>query len=294
MLKPGRDSDWPLSITLTSEIDEKTSLAVTYGIDWSGINWEDNEKSTNWCWDKFTEAARVDNMSAPPALQRADSVWSAALRKENNAFRIILGESGKSTPEEIGEPITLLFAPRSIIKFRSTAPDAKEQLCGNISATYKGRYRLMEQLVTQEWAMVASLGNDDEVGAIQQHYRAQTSEAAAGIELAFVESIYEAGLRTQVYDKGSDKFTRKFERDEAMSATVAVVQGHRNDHVCHSGSLLHTRPTALPIIGYSRRIDRRRDFMDGTICLGDLQSEEVKSSQIPRKAILSGGSFPHL
>jgi hypothetical protein len=69
--------------------------------------------------------------------------------------------------------------------------------------------RLMEQFVTQEWAMIASLGNEHEVGTIPQHYRAQTSEAATGIERAFVESIYEAGLRTQNYDKGLEKFIRK-------------------------------------------------------------------------------------
>jgi hypothetical protein len=160
MLKLGRDSNWPLSITLASAIDEKTSVAVTYEIDWDKINWEDDAKSVNWCWDKFMEAARNDNMSAPPALRRSDSVWSVGLRKENNAFRIILSESGKSTPEEIGEPITLLFAPRATIKFRSMASNAKEQLCGNISAMYQGRYRLMEQLVTQEWDMIASLGHD--------------------------------------------------------------------------------------------------------------------------------------
>jgi hypothetical protein len=230
MLKLGRHSNWPLSITLASAINETTSLAVTYATDWSWINWEDDEKSVNWCWDKFKEAARIDNLSAPPALQRSDSVWGVDLRKENNAFRIILRENGKATPEEIGEPIMLLFTPRATIKFRSTAPDAKEQLCGNISAMHQGRYRLMEQLVTHEWAMISSLGNEDEVGLIPQHYRAQTSQEAAGIERAYVESIYEAGSRTQVYDKGLDKFTRKFERKEAMSAIVAIAQGHRNDH----------------------------------------------------------------
>jgi hypothetical protein len=98
---------------------------------------------------------------------------------------------------------------------------------------YRGRYILKEFLVTQEWAMTASLGEvreGGEIGIIPQHYRVQTSEAATGIGRAYVESLYEAGLRTQVYDKGIDKFTRKFERDEAMSATVAVTQGHRNDH----------------------------------------------------------------
>jgi hypothetical protein len=49
-------------------------------------------------------------------------------------------------------------------------------------------------------------------------------------ERAFVEKVYEAGLKTQNYDKGFDKFVRKFERNEAMSATVASLSGHREDH----------------------------------------------------------------
>jgi hypothetical protein len=61
----GRDSNWTLSITIASEINETTSLAVTYEIDWNGINWEDDEKSTNWCWDKFMEAARKDPYQHP-------------------------------------------------------------------------------------------------------------------------------------------------------------------------------------------------------------------------------------
>jgi hypothetical protein len=52
----------------------------------------------------------------------------------------------------------------------------------------------------------------------------------AGTERAFVERVYEAGLKTQNYDKGFDKFVRKFERNEAMSATVALLSGHRDNH----------------------------------------------------------------
>jgi hypothetical protein len=236
MLTLGRDSNWPLSITLASEVDPTTSLSVIYEINWNGINWEDDEKSTDWCWDKFLEAARADNLSAPPALQRAGKPWMISLRKENNALRIILRENTRSTPEETGEPIMLLFAPRAVVKFRTVAPDAKQRLCNCISAPYQGRYQLTEQLIAQEWAMIASLGSIDEEGnvtesgTIPQHYRAQTSEAASGIERAFVESIYEAGLTTQNYDKGVDNFVRKYERNEAMSATVAMLQGRRNDH----------------------------------------------------------------
>jgi hypothetical protein len=42
--------------------------------------------------------------------------------------------------------------------------------------------------------------------------------------------ILEAGLSTQNYDKGLDKFVRKFKRREAMSATVAVLSGWRGEH----------------------------------------------------------------
>jgi hypothetical protein len=37
-------------------------------------------------------------------------------------------------------------------------------------------------------------------------------------------------LRTQNYDRGLDKFVRKFERDEAMSGTVAVLSGSQGEH----------------------------------------------------------------
>jgi hypothetical protein len=77
-------------------------------------------------------------------------------------------------------------------------------------------------------AMIASLGDDKAVGIIPQHYRAQ-STAPEGTERAFVERVYEAGLKAQNYDKGFEKFIRKFERNEAMSATVALLAGNRDD-----------------------------------------------------------------
>jgi hypothetical protein len=142
ILRLGRDSNWPLSMTLASEVDSTTSLSVTCETNWSGIDWEDDEKSTDWCRDKFLEAARADNLSAPPALQRSGRPWSISLGEKNNALRIFIRESTQSTPGETGEPILLLFAPRSIVKFRSVAPDAKERLCNCISALYPGRYQL--------------------------------------------------------------------------------------------------------------------------------------------------------
>jgi hypothetical protein len=89
MLKLGRDSNWPLSITLASEINENTSLSVTYAIDWNGINWEDDEKSRNWCWNKFLEAARTDSPSAPPAQRSGNLSVTFDIALENwNEHRI--------------------------------------------------------------------------------------------------------------------------------------------------------------------------------------------------------------
>jgi hypothetical protein len=44
---------------------------------------------------------------------------------------------------------------------------------------------------------------------------------------------------------------------------------------------------------HTRWIFRGRNFMDGTYRLGNIQTEENESSQVPRKAVLSEGSFPH-
>jgi hypothetical protein len=42
--------------------------------------------------------------------------------------------------------------------------------------------------------------------------------------------VLEAGLRTQNYDKGMDRFVRKFNPDEEMSAVVAVHSGWQTEH----------------------------------------------------------------
>jgi hypothetical protein len=76
--------------------------------------------------------------------------------------------------------------------------------------------------------MIASLGDVKAVGTIPQHYGAQ-STALKGAERAFVERVYEARLKVQNYDKGFEKFIRKFEKNEAMYSTVALLAGNRND-----------------------------------------------------------------
>jgi hypothetical protein len=179
MLKLGRDSEWPLKIAVASAIDEFTSLSVTYAIDWDGIDWKDDEKSTSWCWSKSIAAAQEDGLTPPPALQRRGAPWNVAFRKENNSFRIILRENTKSTPEEPGEPVMIIFATKEIVKFRSEANDAKERLINCISILYQGRYWLTEQLITREWAMAGSLGERGGAsGKIPQHFRTEISEEA--------------------------------------------------------------------------------------------------------------------
>jgi hypothetical protein len=226
MLRLGMDANWPVSITVAS-------LSLTYEIDWNGIQWEDDKQSIARCWKKFTEAATADRLTQPPAFQRWGVPWDITLRKESNAFRILLRETRAgvkvSTPEDPGEPAMILFAPKAIVKFRSIAADARERLIGCVHTLDQGRLSLTEGLITKECAMIGSLGDGVASGEIPRHYRATTRPGVEGAEIAYHYRIHEAGLRTQNHDKGFEKFVRKYERNEAMTATVSVQSGYRDD-----------------------------------------------------------------
>jgi hypothetical protein len=73
---------------------------------------------------------------------------------------------------------------------------------------------IREQVASAEWALVGSFGDASESGVI----------------VAIHGSILDSGLRTQNYDKGLDKFVRKFDPTESMAATVAVHTGWQGDH----------------------------------------------------------------
>jgi hypothetical protein len=75
-----------------------------------------------------------------------------------------------------------------------------------------------EKLSTKEWALIGSL-NSAEIPAV--HRLAQISELKVSPEV-WNSSIHEAGLRTQNYDKGFDRFIRKFDPDLPMSAIMAI------------------------------------------------------------------------
>jgi hypothetical protein len=85
-------------------------------------------------------------------------------------------------------------------------------------------------LTTDEWAMIGSLGDGIASGEIPRNYRATTHPDGVATAVAFHYRVHEAGLKTQNYDKGFEEFVRKFERSEAMSVTIAISLGCREDH----------------------------------------------------------------
>jgi hypothetical protein len=44
--------------------------------------------------------------------------------------------------------------------------------------------------------------------------------------------VFDAGLKTQNYDKGFDRFVRKFNQDEEVAAVLSVMKGTYQDHGC--------------------------------------------------------------
>jgi hypothetical protein len=83
---------------------------------------------------------------------------------------------------------------------------------------------------TREWALVASIGDDDRQGVVPIQYRLPETEATRNEIKAVHERILETALRTQNYDRGLEKFVRKYENLEAMSATLAIQEGWQGDH----------------------------------------------------------------
>jgi hypothetical protein len=81
LLKFGRDSNWPLDITVVTTIDELTWLSVTYN-----VGWEDCDSSIDWVWNQLRKAEIGDGLTQPPAFQREGVTWDITVRKRNNAI----------------------------------------------------------------------------------------------------------------------------------------------------------------------------------------------------------------
>jgi hypothetical protein len=175
--------------------------------------------------------AAFENLTVPPAFSRPGVKWEAVLRKENNSLRVTLKEGAIWTPEDPrGPPPMILFGPHAIIKTRSSAADPMTDSLQTLNVLYQGRYTVQEEVASRELAMVGAIGNSQEMGEIPIQYRLEMPQVSEPEIVAIHSRILEAGLRTQNYDKGLDKFVPKFEPEEAISATVAVQTGWQGDH----------------------------------------------------------------
>jgi hypothetical protein len=135
-----------------------------------------------------------------------------------------------STPEEPGLPGTILYAPNAVIKLRSITEEVLQTIVNCVGTLYQGRLRIAECVSTRQWAMVGALGNDDVSGIIPSHHRASTNRKALPAASAFWQRVQEAALKTQNYDKGFDKFVRKYNPKKEVEATMAIALGCREDH----------------------------------------------------------------
>jgi hypothetical protein len=93
LLKFGRDSSWPLKITAAVEIDDQTSLSITYGSDWTDCN-----GTVEWFWSKFMAAAKHDQILVPKFFWNEASQWGFVPRKENNSLREVISETREGEP----------------------------------------------------------------------------------------------------------------------------------------------------------------------------------------------------
>jgi hypothetical protein len=87
LLRFGRDSNWPLKITVATAIDQFTTLSITYDVNWDGIKCNgEGEISVDWCWSKFSQKATVDAVTIPPAFSRSGIKWDATLKRRTTRF----------------------------------------------------------------------------------------------------------------------------------------------------------------------------------------------------------------
>jgi hypothetical protein len=97
LLKFGRDSNWPVSISVAASLDGLNSATVTYAAEWT-----DCDSTKEWFIAQWRALALNDQLIGLPAMFRDSATWSLELRKEDNALRGILREDGASTPEDAG------------------------------------------------------------------------------------------------------------------------------------------------------------------------------------------------
>jgi hypothetical protein len=205
-------------------------VSITYDTDWEGLyTTEEGEISTDWGWTKFNEQFHEESLMAPPALASGQGVWNASVRKENNSMRIILKEAGIWAPEDPdGPPPMILFGSKAVVKIRTTeqGPAALLEMTTVLGILYQGRYQIEREVPSKEWALVGSFGG----GVIPMHFLSDPPEISLETMMSGNGDILEAALKTQNYDKGFDKFIRKFDPSQEMLALVSVEEGFQGDH----------------------------------------------------------------
>jgi hypothetical protein len=113
LLRFGRDSNWPLSISLASTLDGTNSAVVTYPAEWT-----DCDSSEAWFHNQWYALAASDRLVGLPVMFRQNVTWMLSLSKEDNSLRAILREKSAEdelvqTPEDDGPPCYLLYGPRA-------------------------------------------------------------------------------------------------------------------------------------------------------------------------------------
>jgi hypothetical protein len=202
-----------------------------------------------WCWNKFNERVAAENLTCPPAFLRKDVNWEALVRKENNAIRAILKETRIWTPEDPGgPPPMILFGPNAIIKVRTSLKgvQALGDMLGVLGILYQNRYTVTEEVPAREWAIVGSFGG----GIVPIQYRLPQPQMTHSEMVAANASILEAGLKTQNYDKGIDKYGCKFDPEEESSAVVSIHSGWQGDH----GWQLHSSKVGAAAFSLTQRM----------------------------------------
>jgi hypothetical protein len=176
---------------------------------------------------QFIQKSHEDGLGALPVWTREGLSWTTILRKENNSIRVILHEKNAAvnilTQEEPGIPPYLFYAPRAEIKMRCQSLAAVEHY---LQVLYPGGVECTVRLTTKEWALIGAL-NGAEVPA---SYRLIQEEPITVLPEAWNSQIYEAGLKTQNYDKGFDRFVRKFDPDLPTDAFVPIVKCVHHEH----------------------------------------------------------------
>jgi hypothetical protein len=82
-----------------------------------------------------------------------------------------------------------------------------------------------ERLICKEWATIGALGDGVSVGEIPARHKSIRDGSIPIHIKAWNQNIFDAGLKAQNYDKGFERFVRKFNPEAELEATVVIDAG---------------------------------------------------------------------